>query len=232
MKFLLLARFAICFARPSSANTQGSVQLYTDGDCSTAQGAPISRPYNSCIEINQAGSIAAISLPSCPSGQPVLFISDEESCNRPSIQPAIESGIVGDCLSLTTGMSIGSAAFVCINQVTTVPDSQPAATTSIKPTLPIVSTSATYGADSSTTSTTAPDQSASQSTPSSGGMTFSDKIALGCGLGIGVPALIVGILTWYNAWVQWREQQRHPPLRLINGDGLPPPPYELHVRQV
>jgi hypothetical protein len=224
MKFLFLALFALYLTHLSSADTQGSVQLYSDGDCSTTQGKPISRPYNSCIEANQAGSIAAISLPSCPSGLPFLFISDEEKCNRPSIQPAVESNIVGDCLSLLTGSGIGSAAFVCINQVAAVSNSQPAATPIIEPTVPSTSTSATYA--------TTPEQSATQNTPGSVGMTFSDKIALGCGLGIGVPALIFGILTWYSAWDQWREHQRHPPLRLIHGEGLPPPPYELHLRQV
>jgi Mid2 like cell wall stress sensor len=234
MKFLPLALHASFFARISSADTQGSIQLYSDSDCSTTQGAPISRPHDSCIETNQASSIAAISLPSCSSGQPILYISDENNCNRPTIQPAVQSGILGDCLSFPTGSGIGSAAFICINRVITVSDTQPlasqtAASTTIKPT---VSTTTTHEANFWTTSTNAPDQGASHNAQGSSGLSISDKIALGCGLGIGVPALIFGILTWFNAWDQWREQRRHPPLRLIHGEGLPPPPYELHLRQV
>lgn len=233
MNLLSIALSACSFAHISTADTEGSIQLYSDGDCTTKQGAPILTPHDTCIETNQASSISAISLPSCPNGHPLLYISDEDSCHKASIQPAPQSGNVGDCLFFSTGSGIGSAAFVCINKVTTVSDTKPPAPTTLKS---IVSTSATFAAESSvtsasSTSATSPGSNDGQRTPGFSGLSLSDRIALGCALGLGLPALIFAILTWYNAWDQWREQQRHPPLlRIIPAPGLPPP-YELHVRQ-
>lgn len=233
MNLLSIALSACSFAHISTADAEGSFQLYSDGDCTTKQGTPILTPHDTCIETNQASSISALSLPSCPNGHPVLYISDEESCREPTVQPAAQSGNVGDCLFLPTGSGIGSAAFVCIEKVTTVSDTQPPAPTTLKT---IVSTSATDAAESSVTSAssasaTSPGSNEGQSTPGFSGLSLSDRIALGCALGVGLPALIFAILQWYNAWYQWREQQRHPPLlRIIPAPGLPPP-YELHVRQ-
>jgi hypothetical protein len=234
INLVFIALFACFFAHISTADTEGSIQLYSDGDCTTKQGAPILTPHGLCIETNQTSSISAISLPSCPNGHPVLYISDEESCRKPSIQPAAQSGNVGDCLFLSTGSGIGSAGFVCIDRVTTVSNAQAPALTILKS---IVSTSAAYAAEfsvtsASSTSATSPGSRESQSTPGFGGLSLSDRISLGCAIGLGIAALIFAILTWYNAWNQWRDQQRHQPLlRIIPAPGLPPL-YELHVRQL
>ncbi len=167
MNLLSIALFASFFAHISTADTEGSIQLYSDGDCTAKGGGPILTPHDLCIETNQTSSIYAISLPSCPNGHPVLYISDEESCREPSIQPGAQSGNVGDCLFLPTGSGIGSAAFVCIEKVTTVSDTQLPAPTTLKS---IVSTTSTYAAESSvtsasSTSATSPGSDEGQSAP-------------------------------------------------------------------
>jgi hypothetical protein len=205
IKLPLLALVILFFGDTTSADTQGSVQLYSDGDCTTPNGSSIQAVSGFCIPTSQASSIAAKSFPSCSSGKPVLYISDQTGCNPPSIQPGVQSSNIGDCLSLQTGAGIGSAGFLCVDKVTTV-GSQPAVATGKNP-------SSSSTPDSSTTS----DQSSGQNPPIFSGMDLGNRIALGVGLGIGVPGLVLAYLTWRHN-IQHHQQQLH---QLRD----PPPPY-------
>lgn len=224
MKALRLAYIAIFFIfQISSTGAQGSVQLYLDGDCTNPGGLLVSLNAGVCLPANQSLGIEAFSLPSCSNGRPFLVISDRDECQQPSILPPVKSGNVKVCLSFATGLGIASAAFDCVGEITTVSHntnqnpvtSMLATIISATSVVPVISTAST------------PQESTTEQGPQSGGtLSVSDKIALGVGIGIGVPTLLVG------AWACMHNMLREDVpgrLRLIEGDG-PPPPYELHDR--
>jgi hypothetical protein len=209
----------------ATASAQGSVQLYSDSGCTKPSGKTTPLAVNTCLPSIQAAGIAAISFPLCESGKPFLFISDHDQCNTPpSVSPPVSSGNINDCLFFATGSYISAAAFVCVEDITTISDSQPAAATETTPESTTTSTPAI-----STTTTSAPQLSSGQGEGGSNGLSLSDKIALGIGIGFGLPTLVVGILAWYYNYLERHEQSVRPRLRLVPHDG-PPPPYELHVR--
>jgi hypothetical protein len=210
---------------------QGSIQLYLDDDCTDPTGTAISLGAGVCQNIDQAVAIAAVSLPPCASGRPILTISDYSSCEPPSISPLISSGNIGDCLSFPTGSDIGSAAFQCVGEITTVPDDPPpGTTTSSNPPVSIHTSSTTTTPAAITYSSTQPSQSSSSS---GGGLGTSDKIALGCGIGLGLPAIFFAALTWWNNWWEIRESRTHPQLHFIPPHiqlGDPPPYHRYELR--
>jgi hypothetical protein len=210
-------------ASAQGASSQGSVQLYSDSDCTKPSGTTIMLAVNTCLPSIQVAGIAAVSFPSCASGKPLLYISDYDQCMAPSVSQSVSSGNINDCLYFITGSYIGSAAFVCVGDVTTISDSQPAAATETTPEYTTTST------PTISTTTSAPQPSSGQGAGGSSGLPLSDKIALGLGIGFGLPTLIVGFLAWYYNYLDRQEQLVRPRLRLVPHDG-PPPPYELHVR--
>jgi len=210
-------------ASAQGASAQGYVQLYSDSGCKEPSGTTIPLAVNSCLSSIQAAGIAAVSFPPCESGNPTLFISDYDMCQTPSILPPVSSRNINDCLFFATGSYIGSAGFVCVRDITTISNSQPAAVTETTPESTITSTPAI------STTTSAPQPSSGQRAGSSNGLSLSDKIALGIGIGFGLPTLVVGFLAWYYNYLDRQEQLVRPRLRLVPHDG-PPPPYELHVR--
>jgi hypothetical protein len=209
---------------------QGFIQQYLDDDCKDSTGTAISLAAGVCQNIDQAVAIAVVSLPLCASGRPILTISDYSDCERPSISPAVSSGNIGDCLFFPTGSDIGSAAFQCVGEITTVPDSPPPDTTSSSNLPASIHTSSTTTTPATITHSSTPP---SQSSPSSGGgLGISDKIALGCGIGLGLPALFFAALTWWNNWWEIRESRTHPQLH-FNPPNIPlgdPPPYRYELR--
>jgi hypothetical protein len=238
------------FLLKSVTYAQGSIQLYLDDDCTDPTGAAISLGAGVCYNTDQAVAVALVSFPPCASGQPILTISDYSDCERPSITPLVSSGNIGHCLSFPTGSDIGSAAFQCVGEITTVPDSPPDTTPSSNPPTSIPSSSTTttpplkgtassnppvsIHTSSTTTTPAAITQSSTQpsqsSSSSGGGLGISDKIALGCGIGLGLPALFFAALTWWNNWWEIRESRTHPQLHFIPpriqlGD---PPPYHRY----
>jgi hypothetical protein len=182
-----------------SADTQGFVRVYSNDDCTSSQNTTISLLAGTCLETNQTTAIAIISLPSCPTGQqPRLYISDQEGCGRPSFSPAVSSGSPGECLYLTSGRGIASAAFVC-------------------------NEGPTPGADTSTpgsaiTPTAQP--LSGQGSQASSGLSRSDSIALGCAIAFGVPGLILAALSLKKRIVTFPHGYVHG-----NDANDPPPPY-------
>jgi hypothetical protein len=225
----------------SWAIAQGMVQFYLDDNCSDVDGSPIQLDEE-CKSGYQATAIAALSLTSCGKDEklrPILAISDSNCFQSPSISPPVQSGNIGDCLYFSTGIKIDSIAFACVNddELVTISNTPPAETQgeSSSPTPPPVSAErATSSQASSSTSSSRP--SATQASPvdpeESGGLSVSDKITMGCSIGIGLPALVFAILTWYNHWDR-REQDEYPEIQIVPRDqengGDAPPPYELRM---
>jgi hypothetical protein len=238
MKLLWLALCSLgslsLFLAPSTADKQGSFQIYSDSNCAIQEGTPIPLLLDSCQPINKASAITAVTFPSCGNGKkPILYGSDQEDCARPSIiEPSISSGSVGQCLFFATGTALSSAAFICVGDgdMTTVSPTEPGAR--------------------STTSAAVQPTANNDETPSSPGLSITDRIALGCGIGIGIPVLVVLIFTLWKylehqrrllaelrLWrllakhrLQWlqrlQDRLRWPPVT-GNDD---PPPYELHAQ--
>lgn len=226
LAFVFLIFLVIHFA--SAQDAQGSVQLYSDDGCSSPTGLPISLLTGDCLETDNVTAIAINSLPSCANGSPVLYISDLDKCQKPSFFPLISSDTVGECLFFATGSGIDSVHFDCSADYTnaltgqatvsqtvsisllTIPAGLSASptTSSQIPTGEIISAAATTSSalNPIPTAQSPPDQS----TGTSSGLSLTNMIALGCGIGIGVPALIFGYLNW---------RKRGPE---------PPPPYTLH----
>ncbi len=165
MKCMYLT-FLTVLTLPTSAISQsslyGTVQLYDDGDCTLPRGQPVSLAANSCLETNQAAGIAALSFPSCGT---LLYISDTDQCRQPTFSISPSSGAVGECLSLVTGASIGSAAFICTSSVTTAspaptsqesstPLSTPSPVTPLSTPIPTTTSHAPTSQESSTPSST------------------------------------------------------------------------------
>lgn len=228
MKALCLAFLVITLSQLVSADSQpsyGAVQLYDDGDCTQARGGNISLEVNSCLETSQSLAITALSFPSCGNVQTILYISDQIQCRKPSIWPSISSGNVGDCLSLATGIDIGSAAFVCVESVSAVfpgPTGQGAS----------VPSSHTVPSVYQTVSSSTPFPTQSQSPPAStSGLSHSDKINIAIGVSIGLAALIVAVV---GVWYTRQSAMNGGPAGAMNGDPAgamdddlaPPPPYQ------
>jgi hypothetical protein len=226
LAFVFFIFLVIHFA--SAQDAQGSVQLYSDDGCSGSTGLPISLLTEDCLETDNVTAIAINSLPSCANGSPVLYISDLDKCQKPSFFPLISSDTVGECLFFATGSGIDSVHFDCSADYTTALTGQatisqtvssslliiPAelsaspTTSSQIPTVEIISAAATTSSALNIIPTA--QSSSDHSTDTSSGLSITNKIALGCGIGIGLPAVIFGYLNW---------RKRGPE---------PPPPYSLH----
>jgi hypothetical protein len=173
------------------------------------QTEPLLFPWSLCLLV-QTGNLSS----SSPTMKCV-------ACPLSLLAPS--SGIVGNCLSFTTGTGIGSAGFVCVGgtTATTLPSSYTATST--------MSTN-TATMDTSTPSTTLPPNPASttqpyrgQDTTSFGDLSQIDKIALGCAIALGVPALLFAYMTWNKRQDIFPHGHGHcDPL----DDS--PPPYKLH----
>lgn len=228
LAFVFFIFLVIHFA--SAQDAQGSVQLYSDDGCSSPTGLPISLLTEDCLETDNVTAIAINSLPSCASGSPVLYISDLDKCQKPSFFPLISSDTVGECLFFATGSGIDSVHFDCSADYTnaltgqatvsqtvpisllTIPAGLSASptTSSQIPTDGIISAAAAATTSSALNPIPTAQSPPDQSTDTSSGLSLTNMIALGCGIGIGVPALIFGYLNW---------RKRGPE---------PPPPYTLH----
>lgn len=217
--FMKLLRLALCplpslslsLGHPTVDQEQGSVQIYSDSDCTTKNGSPVPLLINTCLPVNESSSISATTLPSCGNGEtPVLTISDQENCGTPSIiEPSISSGSVGKCLFFATGSTIASTAFTCAGESATTSSSH----TETGATAPV----STASAAAQPTASSQPTANNGETLPSSS-LPIDDRIALGVGIGIGIPALMVAIFTW---WINWRTW-------VLTNDL--PPPYEMYGR--
>ena len=215
-----LLRLALCslpslsrsLAHPTADQKQGSVQIYSDSDCTIKNGSPVPLLINTCLRVNESSSISAATLPSCGNGEtPVLTISDQEDCGPPSIiEPSISSGSVGKCLFFATGSAIASTGFTCVGE---------SATTS------------SFPAESGTTAAQPPTNSQptannDEMLPSSP-LSIDERIALGVGIGIGIPALMVAIFTWWTNWMTLESDRQR--WQNVPRNDLPPP-YEMYGR--
>jgi hypothetical protein len=214
----------LSLAHPTAqADKQGFIQIYSDSDCTVQTGSPIPLLINVCRSTNESSSITAITLPSCADGgTPILSISDQERCGRPSIvEPSISTGSVGKCLFFATGSAIASTAFTCAGG-----SSNPITTTShtdIKSLPTSTSKSAT------STAVTQPTINHDNPQASGPGLSIANRIALGVGIGIGIPALLVAIVTLWTTWQAFLKKHQIR-VQIVGRDDDLPPPYELHVR--
>ena len=78
----------------------------------------------------------------------------------------------------------------------------PPAVSSTSPAAPATTT----GLTSSTSPTTTPTSPAS-SDSGSGGYSTSDKIALGVGIGVGIPGALAGCVKLWSTWSKWRKRR-------------------------
>lgn len=171
----------VLFAAPIFADGEGSIHFYLDTACSKSAGDPLSIRLGNCTDgsYDYLG-VEAASFPPCDNGQATLEISDVASCQPSSFQPPIKTTSTKFCLSLPNLFGIASAGFKCdgeesSNQETTRPN-------------PIVSTSSTASIASSSSE---PSTSDTSGPPRKSGYSASDVIALGVGLGIGLPSFLV-----------------------------------------
>ena len=200
-------------ASAQSGSSYGEIQLYDDQDCTVPRGPPSSKEITKCLETNQSVAVAALSFPSCGGDVPVILsISDREGCETPSYSPFPTSNEVGQCLSLSTGAGIGSAAFICVpaGSVSTL-SSPPTAHSTLR------SSSHTSTAQSTPSSTPAPGQQGGNSPPGSGS-SHSDRIAIGVGVSIPLAAIIIGILQLWLSCITCVRLEDRP-----EADDLPPP---------
>lgn len=213
----------LSLAHPTAqADKQGFIQIYSDSDCTVQTGSPIPLLISVCLPTNESSSIAAITLPSCADGgTPILSITDQERCGRPSVvESSISTGSVGKCLFFATGSTIVSTAFTCVGGSSN----------------PITTTSHTdRGSLPTSTSKSAPSTAVTQPTIHHGnpqasglGLSITDRIALGVGIGIGIPALLVAIITLWTNWQAFLENHQIR-VQIVGRDDDLPPPYELHV---
>ena len=217
MKFLRLAlcslpSLSLSLAHPTVDQKQGSVQIYSDSDCTIKNGSPVPLLINTCLQVNESSSISAATLPSCGNGEtPVLTISDQENCGPPSIiEPPISSGSVGKCLFFATGSFIASTGFTCVGESATTSSSHTESGTAA--TMQPVSAAST-AAHPTANSLPATNNDQTPSSP----LPINDQIALGVGIGIGIPALMVAIFSWWTNWRALVDRRRNDL----------PPPYEM-----
>lgn len=217
---LVATLFQPCKGSDSPSN--GTVQFYSDDTCSQPSETSTSLAVNQCLETNQTSAIAALSFPSCSNDvQAVLYISDQVDCKRPSFWPSASTGDVEHCLTFATGSGIGSAAFVCVESVTTVSSGQTSQATS-RPD----STATRPTATSTSSPTEAPEgssQSSSHASAPSSGLSLSDRVNIAVGVSIGLAALIVGGSAAWYARISAVRPQRARWASHANSD--PPPPY-------
>src|ERR1700733_2129422 len=223
MKLLRLALFpfpspSLSLAHPAVDQKQGPVQIYSDSDCTIENGSPVLLLINTCLQVNGSSSISAATLSSCGNGEtPVLTISDQENCGPPSIiEPSISSGSVGKCLFFATGSVIASTGFTCVRESATTESGTSATLAPIS----TASTAAQPPANSQPTSN-------SEETLPSSPLSIDERIALGVGIGIGIPALMVAIFTWWTNWMTLESDRRR--WQDAPSNDLPPP-YEMHGR--
>lgn len=218
---------------------EGVIQFYLDPDCKKVDGSSVKLDAEECFLGNQKTAVAALSMPDCGKRYyPLLTISDKDNCNQsPSISPPTTNGDVGACLSFSSGSGIGAVGFACGDEVVTIlfPSiTQSETSSSTQSTVSAVLATSTK--ESSTSSSSRPTPTPDLAIPNgqeddSAGLSRSDKITMGCSIGIGIPALVFAILTWYNHWWERREQETHPRLRIVRRDvernADDPPPYAL-----
>ena len=200
--FYLLHVF--CIIPNSVVNAQGSIKLFSDSSCKTLapDGSPGPWSINQCIETYFSSAISVVSFPPCENGgHPILTISDLVNCQPASYDPAPSTGEVDACLFFSSPNTIGSAKFKCVGE-TSISSSK---YTAPEPTTFTTSTTSRYqsgptATDPTTEPVPGPTDSSQGGITVSGTLSISDKIALGTAIGIGIPALVFTILTWWNNW--------------------------------
>ena len=176
------------------SGTSGSVNLYTDISCTSLYAESV-LDIDYCLGTN-ANTIHGVSiatLPTCSSGTPYLVITDALNCQQGSFSPPPTATALGQCLFLFDGLQIPSLAFGCAS-----PESDGASTNCpvINITTPGTCTSSlatpsTYTILPTSISSSSPQASSTQ--PTASGFSRSDQIALGIGLGLGIPSLLVAM---------------------------------------
>jgi len=203
---------------PYKVVAQGKLALYLDYDCRTpSQLLPsVSVLLSTCLVPVGADSIAIQAEPACESGTASLIMYEDASCARDTFSTTGSYtgwSDVTNCFYLYVSKNIPGVMFTCDD-----PASVPQPTSILSITASIIAGVATSAAGRSTTTSIAnanpttqsgsesnassSGSTASNSSPttssksSSGGLATSDKIAIGVGLGVGIPSIIIALLTW------------------------------------
>jgi hypothetical protein len=206
----------------SVASNTGLIQFYSDRSCSNPAGVPESHTVDDCADAGSSKylGVKVVSFPTCSSGQVFLEISDTKNCSTPSISPPVTTGKDNVCLTQQLNWEIASAGFVCrelsssSSTITT-----PTSTNPIHTTTP--------------TSTSDPSQTPVQGETGSRPYSPSDVIALGVGIGLGLPTFLVGawVCCFGQVFLHYRFSgaSRVSLERILEG-GRAPPPYHIHMR--
>lgn len=204
--------FFILTLLPYQTTAQGKLALYLDFDCKTpSELAPsVSLPLSTCLVPVGAVSIAIELLPSCGSGTASMIMYEDTSCARNTFSSTNSYtgwSDITNCFYLFISKSVPGVMFTCDEPAT---DPQPTSTSSIMASIIAGVATGSASVSQATTGSTAnmtsqktgsPTTATSSPTGNSGGssstasggflsnLSTSDKIALGVGLGVGIPSM-------------------------------------------
>jgi hypothetical protein len=213
----------VVFTTPIFAGEEGSIQFYYDIYCKQPA-SDASSKIGACTLANDSQYLgaAALSFPACDGGEPTLEISDTEDCNS-SFQPPPATPVVAKCLNIPNAFAIASTSFRCVGGDT----SNAGSTTSSSP------------VDQPTAS--ASGQSTKGPPGPNGKYSIADTIALGVGLGVGLPSLLASAFVCFFGTDFFRREfgggsvprpipprqfpHQLPRILVPNRNPSPPPPY-------
>jgi len=200
---------------PHRTLAQGKLALYLDFDCKTpSQLQPsVSLPLSTCLAPVGAVSVAIQLLPKCNNGATAsLIMYDDTSCARSSFSKTGSYtgwSDINNCFYRFISTSVPAVMFTCEKPAN---NPQPTSTSTVSASMiagvatgdvggPTAAATSLPGTGSNSLPTNGSDGGGGDSLGSAGGsplsgLSTSDRIALGVGLGVGIPSIVIALLTW------------------------------------
>lgn len=106
----------------TNAPSQGSIMLYTDGNCSiplTDKPTPWVYGDGGCFAVPRKGikAVSLATLPACDNqASPMLVLSEHKDCQPSTQEPDPDSGVTGKCQAFASGVDIESLQFACFGK--------------------------------------------------------------------------------------------------------------------